>query len=158
MSTQTGPTTRTRITATPLYPGSFMPEPGTPVEIPTNLTASALAAVEDDGRWFAIEVTTETQTRWSDGAGGERWASNGDATRFRIYAGETFTIADMEARNDDGRYEILLRNMRGNGWDPIVKTRAGNFQPKDPQDVVVAVNADGRIATLHVPAVRGDQS
>jgi len=131
-------TTRTRVTATPLYPGSFMPEEGRPVEIPDATSQTALAAVDDDGRWFALEVRTSTQKRWDDGAGGEMWTTEGAPTTYRIYLGETLTAADLEQRPDADSYAILLSNMRGNGWDRVVQTRRGNFQPVDANDVVVA--------------------
>jgi hypothetical protein len=31
-----------------------------------------------------------------------------------------------------GDHQILLSNMRGNGWSFVVKCRTGNFQPFDP--------------------------
>lgn len=132
------PTRRTRITATPMYPGSLYPEPGSTVAITYAEPATALAAVEDDGRWFCIEVRTEIQKLWADGAGGEMWVTEGDTPSYRIYVGEQVTVADIESWPDAEDYRILLSNMRGNGWDPIVRTRRGNFQPINPEDVVVS--------------------
>jgi hypothetical protein len=30
-----------------------------------------------------------------------------------------------------------LSNMRANGWERVIRTRRGNFQPIEPGDVVV---------------------
>lgn len=32
---------------------------------------------------------------------------------------------------------ILIRNMEGNGWKQVVKSRRGNFQPYDPEKVEI---------------------
>lgn len=48
--------------------------------------------------------------------------------------GEVLTVEDVEAL--DGDHRILLSNMRCNGWDKVVRSRLGNFQPFDAADVV----------------------
>ncbi len=128
-------TTRTRITATPLYPGSFYPEDGRPVQIPDADSSTALAAVGDDDGWFAIEVRTRLEKRWEDGAGGVMWQPTGSSNSYRIYVGEV-PVADVERL--DGDHSILLSNMRGNGWERVVLTRRGNFQPLESGDVVLS--------------------
>lgn len=130
-------TTRTRITATPLYPGSFFPEDGRPVEIPDASAETVLAVMDDDGKWFALEVRTTLEKRWDDGAGGVMWTSTGSSTSYRIYKGSILTAADIERLPDADRYGVLLSNMRVNDWDRVVRTRAGNFQPVEPNDVAV---------------------
>lgn len=130
-------TTRTRITATPLYPGSFFPEDGRPVAVVNASPETVLAAVHDDGTWFALEVRTTLEKRWTDGAGGVMWTTTGSSTGYRIYKGETLTVADIERLPDADAHSILLSNMRGNGWERVVQTRRGNFQPIEPDDVVV---------------------
>jgi hypothetical protein len=130
-------TTRIRTTVTPLYPGSFFPEEGNSVEIPFSDQLTALAAVKDDGHWFALEVSTKTQKLWTDGDGGELWRQVGDSLGYRIYVGEVLSVSDIENMEDTALYSILLSNMRGNGWERVVRTRLGNFQPLEPDDVVV---------------------
>jgi hypothetical protein len=130
-------TTRTKITATPLYPGSLFPEDGRPVEIDDADPQTALAAVADTGAWFALEVRTTTEKRWTDGDGGELWRTAAELSRYRIYVGEALTADDIERLDDGHDYSILLSNMRGNGWEQVVRTRRGNFQPIEPGDVVV---------------------
>jgi hypothetical protein len=129
-------TTRTVITATPLYPGSFFPEEGRPVEIPDATPETALAAMDDDTFWFALDVRTTTQKRWTDGDGGEMWRTDSESARYRIYVGEVLTVADVEQLPGD--HHVLLANMRGNDWGRVVRTRCGNFQPVEPGDVVIA--------------------
>lgn len=54
--------------------------------------------------------------------------------------GELLTYAQVEAL--DGDHRILLSNMRGNGWDPIIRCRFGNFQPfRDGDKIVTLVDA-----------------
>jgi hypothetical protein len=131
-------TTRTVITATPLYPGSLFPEDGRPVEIPDATPEAALATAGEDDRWFALDVRTTTQKRWTDGDGGEMWRVVEESSRYRIYVGEVLTADDLEHLPGIADYSILLSNMRGNGWERVVRTRRGNFQPIEPGDVVLA--------------------
>lgn len=127
-------TTRTWITVTPLYPGSFFPEQGGAVDIPDADPRTALYAVPDDG-WFALEVQTTTQKLWTDGDGSEMWRTLDESARYRLYLGEVLTSADVDRLAGD--HTILLANMRNNGWERVVRTRRGNFQPLEPGDVVV---------------------
>jgi hypothetical protein len=128
---------RTRTTVTPQYPGSFFAEEGHSIEIPDAEPRTALAAVQDDGAWFALEVRTTTQKRWTDGNGGELWVKEDGvpSSTYRIYIGEALTTEDVEKLPGDN--SILLANMRSNGWDPIIRTRRGNFQPFEEGDVVL---------------------
>lgn len=135
-------TTRTHITATPMYPGSFLPEDGRPKVIADSSPHTAISSINDDGRWFCLEVKTSTQKLWTDGDGGEKWMPGGASSSYRIYIGEALTAADVEGLDDGDDHTILLSNMRGNGWKRVVRTRRGNWQPVEPGDVVLA----------HVPA------
>lgn len=128
-------TVRVRHTATPLYPGSFYPEEGRPVEISDASSGTALDAVPDDGRWFAVEVATHVEKRYASSAGDEMWVPSNSSDRYRIYIGELLTSDDVRALPGD--HTILLSNMQSNGWDPIVRTRRGNFQPLEEGDVVI---------------------
>lgn len=51
------------------------------------------------------------------------------------FFGETYTLAEVEALNDDS-LRILLSNMRCNGYARVVKTRRGNWQPLNEGDEV----------------------
>jgi hypothetical protein len=130
-------TTRTKITATPLYPGSFFAEDGRPIELASDDPHTAITTVDDDGSWFALDVRTTTEKLWTDGAGGELWRTAAELSRYRIYVGQALTAADIERLDDGQDYRTLLSNMRSNGWERVVRTRRGNFQPVEPGDVVV---------------------
>jgi hypothetical protein len=130
--------TRQKATATPLYPGIFFPEDGRPVELADDDPQTALATMSDDDQWFALDVRTTSEKRWTDGDGGELWRTAAELFRYRIYVGEALTAEDIEQLDDGEDYSILLSNMRGNGWERVVRTRRGNFQPVEPVDHVVA--------------------
>lgn len=49
--------------------------------------------------------------------------------------GTLHSIAEVESWGED--YRILASNMRGNGWNTVVKCRTGNFQPFESGDVVL---------------------
>ena len=50
--------------------------------------------------------------------------------------GETLTATGVAALPGDHR--ILLANMRSNGWEHVVRCRAGNFQPFRAGDEIVS--------------------
>ena len=131
-----------RFHAQPLYPGSFFPEEGASVRIDNPGTETATAPFKESDTWFAVEVTESWWRRWkSDEEVEWRVCKDTPATpirRHRIYRGEVLTAADVEALDDGQDYSILLSNMRGNGWERIVRTNRGNFQPVEAHDVVIA--------------------
>lgn len=128
---------RVRMTATPLYPGAFMSERGAEVELSRAEPSVVLEALCGDLSWFGALVSSRRQKGWSDGAGGELWTNDEDLESYYLYVGEALTAADIEAWPDAADYRILLSNMRGNGWSTVVRTRCGNFQPVNVNDVVV---------------------
>ncbi len=133
---------RTVTTATPLYPGSFMSESGVTEKLAPEVDsvdyARSVFAAERGA--FAVEFTTFDEQRFTSDEGEVTWLPvGGTTTRRRVYAGQTMTISDVEEMNTASghRYDILLANMRDNGWDPICRTRRGNFQPLDENDLVL---------------------
>lgn len=48
-----------------------------------------------------------------------------------IYFGEVYTVADVERLKPQSDYRVLLSNMRGNGYDRVVRTVRGNWKPLD---------------------------
>lgn len=131
-----------RTYAQPLYPGSLYPEEGANVRIENYMFVELIMArFKDKEGWFAIEVVEQNWQLWKTEEGEEEWRPANDGTRkgYRIYVGELLTSADVEAL--EGDHKILLSNMAGNGWDPIVRTRRGNFQPFEENDVVVSPEA-----------------
>ena len=135
--------TRARFTATYLYPGSFVSETKTRTLDESTLQA-ALAAMPEGtiygGPVFGIEIIETLQKRFVSDDGEERWLADSSPRRIgRWYFGETLTLAHVTALNvtKGGAYDVLLANMRGNGWTSVVRTVAGNFQPVEYGDVVL---------------------
>jgi len=134
-----------RFHAQPKYPGSFFSEEGASVRIDNPGTETAIAPFKDSDTWFAITVTESWWQRWESEEGDVEWRPCKPtlATPVKqhvIYRGEVLTADDITrmAVDDGPDYSILLANMRGNGWDRVVRTNRGNFQPVEPGDVVLA--------------------
>jgi len=128
-----------RIYAAPLYPGAFLSESGASIQLDGNWTARQVVdkfADTKSFKWFAIEVVEQNWKVWTTDEGDQEWRPMQDGSRksWRIYIGELLTSAEVAALPGD--HEILLRNMEYNNWDPIVRTRLGNFQPFEDGDVV----------------------
>lgn len=64
--------------------------------------------------------------------------------------GELRNTAEVEAMNDNGRYDILLSNMSGNGWDPVVFTRTGNVVPFEDGDTILTDRKTPHVAETGV--------
>lgn len=59
-----------------------------------------------------------------------------------FYGGQIMTVADVEREIPD--HDILLDNMRINGWARVIKTRAGHFLPfVDGNILLEAASAGG---------------
>lgn len=123
-------------------PGAFVPEEGTrevpernPYEIARELPADVFAF--EFFEKIAMNITLNESGDREQLASGERNRSG----RFYIDA-EKLTASDVEALPGDHR--ILLSNMRGNGWDTILRCRTGNFQPPLAEDSIVTVREASR--------------
>lgn len=53
------------------------------------------------------------------------------------YFGKAMTVDEVEAEFPNSS-RTLVSNMQVNGWDKVVKTRCGNFQPLTSLDTIVA--------------------
>jgi len=117
-----------------LYPGVFLPEEFS-AEVPER-DPQKVAREAPDGvfafRFYDIATTTVTVGGEEIETRSERLNQSG---RYYIDA-EKLTAADVEALPGD--HSILLSNMRGNGWDPILRCRPGNFQPLQDGDEIVS--------------------
>jgi hypothetical protein len=116
-----------------LYPGSFFPEES---RRPVTERDPATIAREAAPGAFAFrfyDIVTTTVTTNGPAIELRRGAVN-PTGRYYIDA-EKLTAADVEALPGDHR--VLLANMRGNGWDPILRCRTGNFQPLEDGDVLI---------------------
>jgi hypothetical protein len=49
--------------------------------------------------------------------------------------GTSFTVEQI--KHLPGDYKILVSNMEGNNWPLVVRTRKGNFQPLEKDDVIL---------------------
>lgn len=119
--------------ATYYYPSIMCSGEGT-VELPENTVEAALKQMPTAAFAFTLyDVETQTATL-EDGSSFEH-----DRTVYRsgmIYpCAAAFTVDEVKALTGDHR--ILVGNMIGNGWQKVVRTRAGNFQPLLPDSVVI---------------------
>lgn len=58
----------------------------------------------------------------------------------RFYFGKAMTAQEIE--RTEPNCEILLANMRINKWEKVVKTRMGNFQPIEKNDVILELQTN----------------
>jgi len=61
----------------------------------------------------------------------------GVSGRYYI-GGRVLTLADVKQEMPGER--ILIDNMEGNGWDRVIQTPLGNFQPFLSQDMICGMN------------------
>lgn len=54
------------------------------------------------------------------------------------YYGEILTLEQVQALEPARNYNILVSNMECNGWNQVVRTVCGNFQPLNEGDKVVS--------------------
>lgn len=115
-----------------LMPGSFMSEPMVK-PISAYSVKEAVDAAPDDAFCFTIYEVEETPDLGPDFLVLPKPKNRS----VKHYIGGTVLSVDaVEAM--EGDYAILVANMRGNGWDFVVRCRTGNFQPYAPGDVMVA--------------------
>lgn len=127
-------TTETVHYVTYYYPGIFMPEEST-YRIDSRDVQAALAGASQDAFAFTFHDRVITLT---DVDGREIPLESkplNESGRYYIDA-QPYTAAEVQLL--DGDHEILLSNMRANGWDPILRCRTGNWQPLEPGDEIVS--------------------
>jgi hypothetical protein len=122
-----------------LHPGSFYPEDTTAVVTERDPARVAREAAADVFAFRFYDVARTVVT-----IDGEDVTLRSGAVRssglYYIDA-EQLTSADVAALPGD--HSILLANMRGNGWDPILRCRTGNFRPLEDGDVIIG--SDGTV-------------
>jgi len=116
-----------------MYPGSFMSEYESHVAEnrdpkKLNVPKSAFGFKFYDQTSKKIKIDGKEQTAW-----GARKKESG------IYypSGQVFTAETLRALKDGQAYDILIYNMECNGWKQVVRTRRGNFQPLETNDVIL---------------------
>jgi hypothetical protein len=136
----------TRTHVTPLYPGAFFAEDGSPVRVAgPGEDPAALADVVKQTGWFCLEVSTRRWQKWVTKEGDVNWTVVRDdptARSYRIYppGSQVFTLDQVRALSDS---RTLVANMQGNGWARLVRTPFGNYQPLEDRDVVLEPAAAG---------------
>lgn len=107
------------------YPGSFVSETS------TEEIESRTANFEIPKYCFGFMFFDQEETLLD----GETLYGNRKNKSNFFYFGKAYTLAEVKKTFPDAR--ILISNMKGNGWDSVVKTRRGNFQPLEKEDVVL---------------------
>ena len=110
-----------------LYPGALVPESEVR-EVPNRE-----ASVEVPKGCFAYKFFERQETESEDGEVLLGRPRNYSGTH---YFGKVMSLDDVKREMPNQR--TLISNMEGNGWDRVVQTRRGNYQPFTEQDVLVA--------------------
>jgi hypothetical protein len=108
------------------YPGSFMSE-------------SSSHEVESRDRPASIPVNAYAYSfydREETVVDGEKLVGLIKNRSPMTYFGQTMTID--EVKRNVPNCNILVSNMECNGWEKVVRTKLGNFQPLNEGDVVLA--------------------
>lgn len=108
-----------------LIPGSFFPNEQTEEIFSRN------QVLDIPDNCFAYQFFDREEVEQD----GELLVGNKKNVSGRFYLGKTMTAQEIEA--EGGHNQILLANMKINGWDKVVKTRMGNYQPIEKDDVVL---------------------
>lgn len=119
-----------------LYPGAFFSEESSKkikdrnlVEILSDLPPNAFAFQFYDHKVFT--ATREDGMKMKD-------VEVVDESGMYYPGGAAFTLDEIKAMGES--HKILAANMKGNGWPKVVKTRCGNFQPLNDNDVVIDID------------------
>lgn len=126
---------KTTHTLVVLFPGSIMSEEDR-IEVEDWSIEDALDILPT--RAFAFYFTTTFERDpIPDGMGGYfKVEPKVTATSRRYYPdGVLYDLDDVAYMF--GRTSTLYMNMKGNGWDYVVKTRAGNFQKMRKNDMIL---------------------
>ena len=122
-----------------MYQGSFFSEEGATVELDNDRPSMAtLEALNWDGKWFCVDVLQRSETRVTDDEGNTFTITTpGTISKLirRIYVGDFYTLDQVAAEH--GKDSILYHNLDQSDFVGGVKTRAGNWQPVNPEDIVL---------------------
>lgn len=129
-------TTRTRFLAEYLAPGAFMSESYGTRELAEPTTEQVLEHQPNEN-WFGARVSSVTEKMFRASDGEVAWVEeNRPQLIFTVYNyGEIFDLERVKALG--AGYDILVSNMEGNKWPRVVRTRLGNWQPLEDEDVVL---------------------
>lgn len=150
--------TRTRITATYLSVGSFFDEKIKEAVLRSPTTEEVLLHRPANEGWFGASVDLRDERLFTSEEGHEAWLpiSGSHKHLYTLYIGKTYNESDIEEINDDGKYDTLLSNMRGNDWDTVVHTNLGNWKPVEDGDCVISQGAYERLMVKALDPERPD--
>lgn len=111
------------------YPGSFMSESSAKEVSDRNATVTEIPQGAYGYRHFSREEVTQD---------GELLLGKAKDHSPMTYFGEVLTLEQVQALKPAKNYDILISNMKCNGWDRVVRTVRGNFQPLNEGDKVVS--------------------
>ena len=138
---------RSSITATYTQPGAFFDEKVAQAPLNDSTVVSVILGRRKDD-WDSALLSLKKEERFTNADGSRSiWLDDGSETLYTLYIGDQYSIIDIEGMNSNGEYDILLSNMRGNGWDSVVKTRFGSFRPVNDEDIVITVDDFDKIAS-----------
>jgi hypothetical protein len=109
------------------HPGSLFPENSGGV-VDSRDPARAAANASPTAFAFTFHDRYRT-TAIIDGERIELRSASMHFSKRYVIGGELLDEAAVEALPGD--HKILLSNMRGNGWQQVIRHRTGNFQPFD---------------------------
>jgi hypothetical protein len=119
-----------------LYPGIFLPEESTmKVAHRDPITTARCYPAAYSFQFYdltTVEVIVDGKSR----------TASGDRKNLSPkYYPNGRVLTQKEVASEDGDHRILISNMEGNGWDRVVKTRAGNYQPFEKDCELINIGA-----------------
>lgn len=111
------------------YPGSFFDEDSTK-EVKKRDPKAATKNAPKGAFGFQFYERTKIVL-----AGETLWGEVRHKSPLHYLGGEVYTLAQV--RKHFPGEKILISNMRGNGYDRVIRTRRGNWKPLNNGDVLV---------------------
>lgn len=125
MSDQPSPQATTTTYVAFQHPGAFFSEESVTKVTTRNPERDAVKASDSVFAFFYFDIVTTVV----DVAGERIETASGRRNISKTYYIDAELLTSVQVAALPGDNHILLSNMRGNGWDPIVRCRTGNFQP-----------------------------
>lgn len=134
-----------------LSPGSFYPETVKVARV-GDLTPAELVRNGPNAPWHAVRVSRVVERLChydgdEDSPTESFWQRVSTHQVHSLVIGEKLTLDGVEKLDESvvGRTDILLRNMRRNNWDFVVRTRCGNWQPASDFGAVISAEEATRL-------------
>jgi len=117
-------------------PGSLFSESDY-VKLQTRNVAAAVAKMPKNAFAFQLYDVCVREGVLEDG---KKITDRKEENRSGRYYPDGKLYSLQEAIADHGEKSILVSNMRCNKWDPLVKTRLGNHQPFEKDDMIISTH------------------